>query len=144
MVILTWRRVCCELGVLTRSVRSDFIPMVKSGQLLQVGRCWCRVCVGGAAGRCLLALPPAPQLLALLEGSALSRALWRASGQVQRAGASANLRGWWEQDASVGRGVWTWTCPAGLGEWPCCDTPAGGVWGTREGCGARPPRSQRL
>lgn len=34
MIILTWRQVCCELGVLTRSVRNDFIPVIKSGQLI--------------------------------------------------------------------------------------------------------------
>lgn len=31
MIILTWRRVCCELGVLTSSVRDGFIPVIKSG-----------------------------------------------------------------------------------------------------------------
>lgn len=30
MIILTWRWVCRELGVLTRSVRNDFIAVLKS------------------------------------------------------------------------------------------------------------------
>lgn len=30
MIILTWRQVCCELGVFTRSVRNDVTAVIKS------------------------------------------------------------------------------------------------------------------
>lgn len=93
MKILTWRWVSCELGV-SRSVRNDFIPMVKSGQLLHsvvmagqqvlVLRCLCGAGAAGAVAAGHWQLPAsfltALQLLALLEGTVLSRALWRASG----------------------------------------------------------------
>lgn len=46
MIILTWRWVCGELGILTRSVRNGFIATIQSVQLLNSDvvagqQCWC-------------------------------------------------------------------------------------------------------
>lgn len=134
MKILTWRQVCCGLGVFTRSVRNDFIAGIKSAvtELCSGGRGVSGAGAGAVtAGHWWLQWPPgSPELLlASLEGTSLSPALgqhlqqvWGSPSTKLGAEESRMLQLWglglaWESGPAVTHlGVGSGTSPQSGGE----------------------------